>query len=109
MSVTITAPDRSLQQRLEALQKANTIRSRRAELKRDLKARRRTLTPFLEEPPEWLLSAKVYELCLALPKVGRTKAGKLLRRAEVSPSKTIGGLSRRQRLELVALLKGARL
>jgi hypothetical protein len=37
MSATVTrVPERSLAQRLEALEKANMIRSRRTELKRDL-------------------------------------------------------------------------
>ena len=36
----IAAPERSLVQRMEALQRANDIRSRRAQLKRDLKAGR---------------------------------------------------------------------
>lgn len=110
MSVTtITAPERSIQQRLEALERANWIRSRRAQLKRDLKGHREALIPVLEDPPEWVGTMKVFELLMAAPKVGRVKAMKVLNRARVSPSKTVGGLSGRQRLELVGLLRGVRL
>ena len=37
---TTAAPERSLVQRMEALQRANEIRTKRASLKRDLKAGR---------------------------------------------------------------------
>jgi hypothetical protein len=39
-------------------------------------------------------------MLLALPKYGRVKATKLANRCRVSPSKTFGGLSERQRMEL---------
>jgi len=39
-----------------------------------------------------------------MPMIGRVKANAMLRRANVSPSKTIAGLSDRQRRELLALL-----
>ncbi len=47
----VAAPERSLVQRMEALQRANDIRSRRAQLKRDLKAGRQPIHELLLEPP----------------------------------------------------------
>jgi hypothetical protein len=44
---------------------------------------------------------------LALPKVGRVKATKILQSCRVSPNKTFGGLSERQRAELAARLHGS--
>jgi hypothetical protein len=44
-------------------------------------------------------------MVLALPKVGRVKATKILQSCRVSPSKTFGGLSERQRAELAARLQ----
>src|SRR5207302_749250 len=41
------APERSLTQRMDALQRANEIRSRRAQLKRDLKAGRQSIHALL--------------------------------------------------------------
>jgi hypothetical protein len=101
----ISAPERSLVQRMEALQRANDIRSRRAQLKRDLKAGRQPIHELLLDPPEYLETAKVFDLLLAVPKYGRVKVNKILSTCRVSPSKTIGGLSQRQRTELVALMR----
>lgn len=98
------APERSLQQRMEALQRANDVRSKRAELKREIKAGKADLGELLVEPPEFLETAKVFDLMMAMPKVGRVKANKVLQRTRTSPSKTIGGLSLRQRQEILALL-----
>lgn len=99
-----TAPERSLVQRRDALKRANEIRSRRAALKKDLKAGRTTIKRLLLEPPDYVLTAKVVDMLLQVPKYGRVKANKVLRDCRISPSKTIGGLSERQRAELVELL-----
>ena len=93
-------PGRSLDQRLNALSKANEVRAVRAQLKRDLKAGRLSISALLLEPPQYLETAKVFDMVLALPKVGRVKATKILNSCRVSPSKTFGGLSERQRTEL---------
>ena len=99
------APERSLVQRMDALGKANEIRIRRAQLKRDLKAGRASIHGLLLQPPEWIETAKVLDMLLAVPKYGRVKANKILNQCRISPSKTIGGLSERQRSELVTLLR----
>ncbi|PZS08185.1 MAG: hypothetical protein DLM64_13150 [Solirubrobacterales bacterium] len=101
----IATPERSLVQRMEALQRANDIRSRRAQLKRDLKAGRQAIHELLLAPPAYLETAKVFDLLLAVPKYGRVKANKILAHCKISPSKTVGGLSQRQRAELVALMR----
>jgi hypothetical protein len=99
------APERSLLQRMDALQRANEIRTRRAQLKKDLKASRVSIHTLLLEPPEYVETAKVFDMLLAVPKYGRVKANKILQQCRISPSKTIGGLSERQRAELVSLLR----
>ena len=85
--------------------KANDIRSRRARLKRDLKAGRAQIHGLLLNPPEYLETAKVFDLLLAVPKYGRVKVNRILTHCRISPSKTIGGLSERQRNELVSYLR----
>lgn len=97
-------PTRSLEQRREALDKANAIRVRRAQLKRDIKARLERVPVLLLDPPEWLETMKIFDLMLAIPKVGRVKVNQILVRHRISASKTIGGLSQRQRTELVVVL-----
>src|SRR5436190_6316340 len=73
-----SAPERSQQQRMEALQRANDIRTQRAQLKRDLRAGNLTIDSLLLSPPAYLETAKVVELLLAVPKYGRVKANKVL-------------------------------
>ena len=74
-------------------------------LKRDLKAGRQPIHELLLDPPEYLETAKVFDLLLAVPKYGRVKVNKILTTCRISPSKTIGGMSERQRAELVELLR----
>jgi hypothetical protein len=99
------APERSLVQRMEALQRANEIRTKRAQLKRDLKAGRSSIHQLLLSPPDFVETAKVVDMLLAVPKYGRVKVDKILRTCKISPSKTVGGLSERQRNELVSMLR----
>lgn len=98
------APERSVAQRMEALERANEIRSRRAVLKRDLKAGRQPIYELLLDPPDYVQTCKVFDLLLAVPKYGRVKVSKVLAVCRISPSKTVGGLSERQRGELVGVL-----
>ena len=97
------APARSLDQRMEALQRANDIRVRRAQLKKDLKDGRVQIESILLDPPEYVSTAKVFDMLMAVPKFGRVKASRLLTQCRISQSKTIGGLSDRQRQELIGL------
>ena len=87
------------------MEAANEIRTKRAKLKKDLKAGKVQIERLLLDPPEYLGSAKVFDLMLAVPKYGRVKVNRILNQCRISPSKTIGGLSVRQRAELVALLR----
>ena len=97
------APLRSLDQRMEALKRANDIRVRRAKLKKDLKEGRANIERVLSNPPEYVETAKVFDILMAVPKFGRVKAARFLNQCRISQSKTVGGLSERQRAELVGL------
>jgi S13-like protein len=90
---------------MKALRRANEIRTARAQLKRDLKAGKVKIEQLLRDPPEYVQSAKAFDMIVAVPKYGRVKANKILTQCRISPSKTIGGLSERQRAELVAFLR----
>ena len=105
VDMTSAVPERSREQRMRALQRANQIRSARAQLKRDLKAGKVKVEQLLMDPPDWVESAKAFDMILAVPKYGRVKANKILSQCRISPSKTIGGLSERQRSELVSQLR----
>jgi hypothetical protein len=105
-------PDRALQQRMAALEKADRVRLARAQLKRDLKKRRVSICDVLADPPEWIETMPVLDLLLAVPKIGRVKAMAMLGRGGISTARKVGGLesrkvvglTERQRGELLAAL-----
>ena len=79
---------------------------RRARLKEQLKCGDVRIYDILGDPPEYVHTAKVFDLIMAVPKFGRVKTTKILERCRVSTSKTVIGLTPRQRRELVEHLKG---
>ena len=99
----VQAPARSLDQRMEALKRANDIRVKRAQLKKDLKAGSVRIEEVLGNPPLYVETAKVFDMLMAVPKFGRVKAARFLNQCRISQSKTVGGLSERQRAELIGL------
>jgi hypothetical protein len=106
LSTSPQTPERSQQQRLDALKRANDIRSERARLKECLRAGELTIADVLGEPPPCVHTAKVLDLLLAVPKYGRVKANRVLERCRVSPARTVNGLTPRQRKELLDMLGG---
>lgn len=70
----------------------------------DLKSGRVSIDVLLRDPPDYVQTAKVFDMLLAVPKFGRVKANKLLTKCRIAPSKTVGGLPQRQRDELIELL-----
>jgi S13-like H2TH domain len=95
---------RSPERRLIALRQANHVRSLRAKLKRDLRGGKVRLEQILATRADYLASAEVFDLLVAVPKIGPVRAGRLLSIARISPSKTVGDLSERQRVRLIELL-----
>jgi guanylate kinase len=98
-------PRQSPEQRLAALRLANEVRLGRAELKRRLASGRTRLEEVVAEPPACAATAKVYELAPAVPKIGPAKANRLLASCRIAPTKTLAGLSSRQRDELLERLR----
>ena len=102
---TSATPVRTLEQRLDALRRANGIRSQRARLKKDLKEGSQKIDLLLADPPEFIKTAKVIDVLLAVPNCGKVKSAKVLNHCRISPNKTVGGLSERQRRELVSFFR----
>jgi hypothetical protein len=92
---------------MSALRQANQVRGLRAKLKQDLRADKVRFELVLATRADYLASAEVFDLLVAVPKIGPVKAGRLLTVAGVSPSKTVGGLSERQRARLIELLSAS--
>jgi hypothetical protein len=90
---------------MDALQRANEIRTRRAAFKKDLKAGRQDVIGAILDPAEWMQTMHLFDLLISVPKYGRVKVNRILTQCRISPSKTIGGLSERQRGEIVAFLR----
>ena len=101
----VNLPGRSLEQRRQALARANAVRVARAKLKKDLAAGNADLAPLIVKPPEYAATAKVVDLLVSLPRIGQVKAHRILNRARIAPTKTLGGLTSRQRGELLNLIQ----
>jgi hypothetical protein len=93
------------EQRRHALEQANQVRSERARLKKDLATGKVGLLEILARPPACVRTARVGDLLVALPKIGSVKAGRILARCGITDSKTLAGLTDRQRAELTNLFR----
>ncbi len=94
------APERSLNQRMDALARANRDPHPAGPAQARPEGRSPSIHSLLLDPPEYVETAKVFDMLLAVPKYGRVKVNKILAHCRIAPSKTIGGLSERQRSEL---------
>lgn len=106
--MSVIAPERTIDQRLQSLEKANAIRMARAQMKRDLRAGTADPVQLLAFPPDWLQSMKLVDFLphLRIRAFGPSKAQRLMGRCFISYAKTIGGLSHRQRNVLLQELRG---
>jgi hypothetical protein len=98
------APERTSEERRDALREANRIRFARAAAKRDLKSGELGVYDLLMAPSEELKGAKVEEMLLAMRGMGRVKVNRIMRDAGISRSKTLVGLTHGQRDRLIEVL-----
>jgi len=88
---------------LRALEQANEVRTARAKLKKELASGKIEPVQILADPPACVRTARVREVLLAVPKIGSVRAGRILAQCGIAHSKTLGGLTERQRDELIDL------
>jgi hypothetical protein len=100
---------RSAQRRLVSLTRANQVRVERAHLKRALAAGSVAFAEILANPPACARTAKVGDLLLSVPGIGPAKRDRALAHCRIANTKTIGGLSDRQRAALIDRLVPRRL
>ena len=98
-------PGRSREQRLRALAQANEVRTARAKLKRELASGKLELVQILADPPACVRTARIRDVLLVVPKIGSVRAGRILAQCRIAHSKTLGGLTDRQRGELINLFR----
>jgi hypothetical protein len=84
-------------QRLRALERANTVRLARAELKRRIGEGEASAAEVISEPPNEGLSWAIGELLISQRRWGTTRCRKFLSRHHISETKTLGALTDRQR------------
>jgi hypothetical protein len=87
--------------RMGALRRANEVRHQRAEIKQGLRSSKIRIADLLVDPSPSLSTARLSKVLLAVPGYGQVRVDRLLKRLRISPLKTIGALSDRQREELV--------
>jgi len=104
----VIAAERTYEQRIEALKLANAVRTARRDTKLAVKLGEQSFEDSLLNPPEHMCSMKIGDYLLCIPRVGRVKAAKVLRRTQTASTKTLASLSDRQRKEIAAALGGAR-
>jgi hypothetical protein len=85
-------------QRLDALSRANEVRSHRAQVKVDISAGRMLFTDAMTDA--MCARMPLVELLLAVPHWGPVKVGRVLRQAHIAPSKLVGDLTERQVSEI---------
>jgi hypothetical protein len=101
----------TVEQRTSALQLANHVRYVRAELKRELWTMTHAqgmvrVADVLEAPIPELENMKVLTLLKSVYRLGDSKVNRLMTQAGISQTRTVGGITGRQRECLVALLRG---
>jgi len=89
---------------VNALGRANDVRTRRALLKRELGAGTIRIVDLLADPPGSIETATVRQLLLALPQFGPVKVRRLLAQCRIADAKTVAGLTDRQRAALIEQL-----
>lgn len=97
-------PERTSEERRNALEEANRVRFARADTKRDLKNGSLHIYDLLMDPSEELKGAKVEEVLLSVRGMGRIKVARIMREAGVSRAKTLVGLTHGQRDRLLEAL-----
>ena len=79
------------------------IRGRRARFRRE--ARRTDVVGMLLSPPAGIATADVEWLLKAAHGIGRERAASVLREQQISPTRAVGSLTRRQRRNLAEALQ----
>jgi len=95
-------------QRAEALTQANSIRERRALLKRRLRDGDESLATLILDPPDYLRTARIEMWIMTTPGVGKVRSHSLLRDVGIPAKTTIGRLTERQRTMLASKLPAQR-
>jgi len=98
-------PQLSPEERSKALQKAQQIRSKRMEVRKELKAGKLTIEQILAEPEnEIYAKMRVKYLLESLPQIGKITTVKIMDEIGIDEARRVQGLGTRQRAQLLERL-----
>lgn len=99
----MTLPKLTPDEKLKALEKAQRMRSERAELRKQLKMGKITLEEVLQksEDDETIGKMRVLYLLQSLPRVGKARSLKLMEEIGIAESRRVQGLGTRQKEALL--------
>ena len=92
----MAVPKLSTQERANALAKAQEMRTKRMELRKELKAGTITLAEVLKRDDEIVTRMKVKYLLESLPNVGKITALSIMEEIGINESRCVQGLGKRQ-------------
>lgn len=99
--------DRTLEQRMSALKKANHVRSAASRAKQQMRVGAMSIAGGVADPHCGAMT--VWQLMLCQRGWGASKAGRLLSRSGISPNRRVSDLTSRQRELLVAAVEERRM
>lgn len=101
----MSLPHLSQEEKLEALKKAQEVRSKRAELRVQLKQGNLTLQEVLEQADDEVIGRmRVTYLLQSLPQVGKVTSEKVMKEIGINENRRVQGLGTRQKDELLKRL-----
>mgnify|MGYP002408508675 CR=1 FL=1 len=101
----LSLPHLTQEEKLEALKKAQDMRSKRAELRAQLKRGNLTLQEVLDQADDEVIARmRVTYLLQSLPQVGKVTSEKVMREIGINENRRVQGLGTRQKDELLKRL-----
>lgn len=100
----MAVPNLSTEERAKALAKAQEMRTKRMELRKELKAGKVNLAEVLKRDDEVVSRMKVKYLLESLPNVGKITAVSIMEEIGINESRRVQGLGKRQTAMLLEKL-----
>ncbi|HMM06010.1 MAG TPA: integration host factor, actinobacterial type [Clostridiales bacterium] len=100
----MAVPNLSTEERAQALAKAQEMRTKRMELRKELKSGKVSLTEVLKRDDEVVSRMKVKYLLESLPNVGKITAVSIMEEIGINESRRVQGLGKRQKAMLLEKL-----
>jgi len=95
-------PKLTLEEKKQALKKAQQVRSQRAKIRKDLKAGRTGIREILEQMDNDVIAKmRVAYLLESLPRIGKVRTRKIMNEIGIDETRRVQGLGSRQRQALI--------